>query len=332
VASQDGSQEAPPVSAGLLPSSPAMPSVTSANLYRGGRPYLLVDSGHRYSLGWQDDRKAGPNFVVARLTRLDSVKVQQRFPLTEQGWAEAWQTLCGLDADAAAAVAQRLAQLAAGGRAVAALGALDAESLRCLSSVTFTGGAGEAQLTRGQTYDLRFLGDRLMVCVPRSAAAVVEVPYRDVETVELSGPSPGKSAAEVAPWVVGLGLLGALLGLVFLGLPGLLLGAVVFGLAGLLAGISSSKIETIVRLRARAGEFYFLRAGKPADAVRIELAEPLMAIENARGGHARDPAELTDLTPGSVPDQLTKLAALLQQSLITRAEFDDLKAQLIPRS
>jgi hypothetical protein len=331
VVSQDGSTEAPQASAGLL-SSPAMPNIPPGSLYRGGRPYLLLDSSHRHSLGWQDDRKSGPSFVVVRLTRLDGVKVQQRFPLTEQGWAAAWQALSGLDAGAAAAIAGRLAQLEAGGRAVAALGALDAESVRCLRSVTFNGGAGEAQLTRGQTYDLRFLPDRLMVCLPRSAAALVEVPYRDVETVEVSGPSPGKSAAEVAPWVVGLGLLGALLGLVLFGLLGLLLGAVLFGLVGLLAGISSSKIETIIRLRARAGEFYFLLAGKRADAVRIELAEPLRAIENAGGRHAPDPAELTDLAPGSIPDQLTKLASLLQQSLITRDEFDDLKAKLIPKS
>jgi hypothetical protein len=309
-----------------------MPNVPPGSLYRGGRPYLLLDSGPRHSLGWQDDRRAGPSFVVVRLTRLDAAKVRQRFPLTEQGWAAAWQALSGVDAGAAAAVAEKVAQLEAGGRAVAALGALEAESLRCLRSVTFNGGAGEAQLTRGQTYDLRFLADRLMVCLPRSAAVVVEVPYRDVETVEVSGSSPGKSPGELAVLVLGLGLLGALLGLVFLGLVGLLLGAVVFGLVGALVGAGSSKTETIVRIRARAGEFYFSLAGKPADAVRIELAEPLRAIENARPGHAPDPAQLTDLAPGSIPDQLTKLASLLQQSLITRDEFDDLKAQLIPKS
>jgi hypothetical protein len=332
VVSQDGSPEAPRASAGLLPSSPAMPNVPPDTLYRGGRPYLLLDSGHGHSLGWQDDRKSGHCFVVVRLTRLDGVKVQQRFPLTEQGWAAAWEALSGLDAGAAAAVAQRLAQLEAGGRAVAAVAALDAESVRCLRSVIFNGGAGEAKLTRGQAYDMRFLADRIMVCLPRSAAAVAEVPYRDVETVEVSGSSPGKSPGELAVLILGLGLLGALLGLVFLGVVGLLLGAVLFGLVGALVGVGSSKTETTVRLRARAGEFYFLLAAKPADAVRIELAEPLRAIENARGEHAPDPADLTDLAPGSIPDQLTKLASLLQQSLITRDEFDDLKAKLIPKS
>lgn len=34
----------------------------------------------------------------------------------------------------------------------------------------------------------------------------------------------------------------------------------------------------------------------------------------------------------SSPDQLSKLAALLQQDLITRAEFENLKAKLIAKA
>jgi hypothetical protein len=308
-----------------------MPSVSHDELY-SGTPNLLLTSGLRHSLGWQDDRKAGPSFVVARLSRLDNIKVTERFPLTEQGWASAWQALSGLDADAAAAVAARLTQRETRRGATAALAALDAESLPCLRFVTFNGGSGGTPLTKGQVYDLRFLRDRIMVCPRRSTNAIVEMPYRDVETVEVSGSSPGRSTADLLVLILGLALLGALLGLVVLGLLGFLLGAVVFGLAGAVAGAASNKIETIIRLRGRDAEFYFLHNEKRADAVRMELSGPVRAIEDARAAHARDPDEPPDPAAGSIPDQLGKLASLLQQGLITRDEFEHLKAKLIAGS
>jgi hypothetical protein len=163
VVSQHGSEEAPQVSAGLLPSSPVMPSVRRTSIYRG-RPNLLLEDSLRHSLGWQDHRKAGLSIVVVRLGWLDRAKVKERFPLTEQGWADAWQALSGLDAAAAAAIARKLEQVESGRRAAAALAALDAESLRCLRRMTYNGGAGGAPLTKGQAYDVRFLSDRIMIC------------------------------------------------------------------------------------------------------------------------------------------------------------------------
>src|SRR5712691_7231598 len=206
--SHDGPQEAP--HAGLLPSIPAMPGVSRADLYRG-TPNLLLTEGRRHSLGWQDDRKAGASFVVVRLSRLGRIKVIEPFPLTEQGWAAAWRALSGLDADAEAAVAATLAKREAGRRAATAWVALDAESLRCLRRVIFRGGSGGAPLTKGRSYDLRFLAHQIMVYPGGSADAIVEVPYRDVETVEVSGSSPGKSPGELLVVILALGLLGALL-------------------------------------------------------------------------------------------------------------------------
>lgn len=329
--SPDGPQEAPRVSAGLLPSVPAMPTVRPADLYPG-TPNLLLASGFRHCLGWQDSRKAGPSFVVVRLGRLGQSKVTERFPLTEEGWESAWRALSGLDAGAAAAVAARLADREARRRAAAALAALDAESSRCLRRVTFNGGSGAVPLAKGQAYDVRFLGDRITVCARRSADAIVEVPYRDVEAVEVTGSSPGKSPGELLVLILALGLLGALLGLLVLGLVGLLLGAVVFGLVGAVIGDASGKIETIVRLRGRDAEFYFLNTEIRPDALRIELSEALRAIENARAAQDGDSDEPTGPAPGSIPDQLSKLASLLEQGLITRHEFDHLKAQVIADS
>ena len=142
--SDDGSQQAQRANAGLVTSTPAMPSVPAEDLYRGS-PRLLLYSSFRHSLGWQDHRKAGPSFVVARRTP-GGMKVFERYPFTEQGWESAWRTLAGADADAAAAIAAKLAQRATREAAASALSSLDGESLRRLGPMTFSGGsAGRAR-------------------------------------------------------------------------------------------------------------------------------------------------------------------------------------------
>jgi Short C-terminal domain len=326
--SHNGSQGPPEDIAGLRPSVPVMPSVPRGELYRG-HPFLLLESGLRHSLGWEDDRKAGPSFVVTRLRGLDSRKVTDRFPLTEQGWASAWRALSDLDASAAAAIAAKLAEREAGRRAAAELAALDAKSV-CLRRVVFNGGSGGVPLSKGRFYDLRFLDDRIMACEHDLMDATVEVPYRDVETMEVSGPGMvGMSTGALLALILGLGLLGALLGYVIHRLLGLLLGALVLGFAGAFVGVVSTRTETIVRIRGRDAEFYFLNNEIGPDALRIGLSEPLRAIRNARAAQADEPAELAS---GSIADQLSKLASLLQQGLITRDEFERLKAKLIAKS
>jgi hypothetical protein len=309
-----------------------MPGVPDAQLYRG-TPYLL-DSGERsHSVGWQDDRKAGPSFVVTRQRMLGRIKVTERFPLTEQGWAGAWQALSDRDADAAAAIAAMLAKREAARRAAAGLAALDAESLRCLRSVIYNGGSGVMPLAKGQIYDVRFLGDRIMICRPRLVDAIVEVPYRDVETVEVGGRGQvSKSPGEQLALVLALGLVGAVLGLLLFGLLGLLLGGVLFGLVGALIGGSFTKTETFVRIRGADGELYFLYTEKGPDALGVELSEPIRVIGNARAGQPRDTDAPAESASGSISDQLGKLASLLQQDLITRDEFEQLKAKLIAKS
>jgi len=173
-----------------------MPSVPASELWRG-RPYLLLEQGLRHSLGWQLGRDGVPSFVVARLSRIDAVKVAERFPMTSGGWASAWRTLAGLDHRAADAISARLAEREQRTRAATALAVLDAESLRILRYVIFSGGGGEVSLTKGQAYDLRFGVDRVTVCRTGAADAVAEVPYRDIEILEVAGPDQSGAGGAV---------------------------------------------------------------------------------------------------------------------------------------
>jgi hypothetical protein len=329
MATNNGPQEAPRASDDQLASAPSMPSVPPHQLYRG-TPFILVD-GLRHSLGWQDVRRAGPRFVVTARSSVGTIKVLQRFPLSEQGWEEAWRLLSRLDASAAAAIEARLTELEAGRRAAEALAALAARSSCYLPSVTFDGGSDSGPLAKGQRYDLRFQDDRILVCTPYSAHAFVELPYADVEDVEVSG-AASQPASVMLGWISGLGLVGALFGFLILRVPGLLLGAVVLGLVGGLIAAATSKNETIVRVRGRAAEFQFLDQFKGADEVRRALSEPLMAIRKTNVAPTERPNEPGGPTPDSVADQLSKLSSLLHQGLITRDEFEHLKAKVIATS
>jgi hypothetical protein len=329
----DDSGESLQVSETEVTAAPDMPIVPASDLFRG-RPMLLLETDFQHSLGWQD-RKTGPVFVLARLRQYGSLRIVRRYSFDEPGWASAWRELSDLDPRAAAATAARLAQKAAARRAVAALTALDAESVYCLRRVTFTGGTSGLPLVMGRSYDVRFLADRLMICLPSSTASLGEVRFCDVETLEVGGPGEvSKSTAEVLAIVLGLGLLGALLGLVVLGLLGLLLGAVLLGLIGALFAAGSTKTETTIRLREADSEFYFLLSQKRPEAVRVELSQPMSAISGARAAQAGNAAAPVEPAPAaeSVAGQLSKLAGLLQQDLITRDEFEHLKAQLIAAS
>jgi hypothetical protein len=86
-----------------------------STLRRGGSPHVAVVTSQRYAFGWHDTRKDGPCFVVARLTAMDSIKVLDRFPLTDDGWARTWAALVKLDAGAAQEVAEKVQELNAAG-------------------------------------------------------------------------------------------------------------------------------------------------------------------------------------------------------------------------
>jgi hypothetical protein len=89
---------------GARAATPPMP-VVSDTLWRS--PNLIPVAGQRYTLGWQDAKKDGPCFLLAR-TGVMGDKILDRFPLTQDGWARAWSALVKLDVGAAQAVAKAL--------------------------------------------------------------------------------------------------------------------------------------------------------------------------------------------------------------------------------
>jgi hypothetical protein len=100
-------------------SVPAMPVVREVE--KSTLPYPLVDGIPR-TLGWQwrSEAKGGPEFVIMTRGAMGGLKVQERFPFTEDGWRNAWQSLARSDGTAAAKVAARLEKRAADAAAASA--------------------------------------------------------------------------------------------------------------------------------------------------------------------------------------------------------------------
>jgi hypothetical protein len=82
-------------------------------------------------------------------------------------------------------------------------------------------------------------------------------------------------------------------------------------------------VTTVIRVQAPAAELFVLYTRQPPDQLRMGLSQPLGAIRAARTIAAR-PA-----VPVSPVEELARLAAMLESRLLTREEFDLLKARLL---
>ena len=109
--------------------------------------------------------------------------------MTEDGWANAWQFLVELNPAAVPEILARLKAREVEAASRRAQEELDARSLVALRMVGYLGGyvPGSA-ITPGGWYDVRFLEDRLVVVACIQAEVLAEVPYGEVEDVEIGGP------------------------------------------------------------------------------------------------------------------------------------------------
>jgi hypothetical protein len=298
---------------------PTMPIIRSVEQYVG-IPYPLVDGPRMIGWRWWPASKGGPSFLIMRRAAIGNYKILERFPLTPEGWVAAWKALVTLDPSAADKAREALKQrqlrdAEQGYSKPPELQELDGRTLVRMPEVALLGGyAPDAPIAIGERYDARFLDDRLAICKCRDWNVLVEVPYNEIEDVEIGGPGLVKSGGGFIGG--GFGAVGALEGM---------------AVASVLNALTTrTKVTTIIRLQATNSELFLLWTRTTPEQLRIELSRPLGAIRSAR-------AMATHCTQVGVADastdveQLTKLADMLQAGLLTREEFDQLKAKLLLR-
>jgi len=304
--------------AGVRAETPGMPAV-SDTLWRS--PNLIPVTGQRYTLGWQDAKKDGPCFLVARFGVMGGEKVLDRFPLTEDGWVRAWSALVELDAGAARAVGKVLQERRAGHAALTAVAErqaqvdeLEARAIGSLRGVAYLGGyLPESAITPGWLYDVLLLEDRLVVIVHRQANVLAEVPYSQIEDVGIGGPGLVKTGGGFVGG--GFGAAGAA--------EGTAIAAVLNTLT------TRASIKTVVRIQGTSCELFLLNTRLTPEQLRIAMSRPLGAIRSARATQAAGVNQHAPVAAPSPVQELTKLADMLEKGLLTREEFDLMKAKLL---
>lgn len=302
-------------------SVPARPVIRPSE-FHDGPPYPLLDSLSP-TIGWQErpGAKGGRTFVVIRRSILGSLKVLERFPLTDEGWAEAWQALVQLSPDAAEKIRVRLAERSSEDRNLqrpSPLAELDARSFACLREVALLGGyAPDAEIAVGQRYDLRLLEDRLIVVPCRQPEVLGEVPYSDVEAVDIGGPGLAWSAGGFVGG--GFRVKGAVEGIATAAVLNVL--------------TTQASIKTVIRVQAANCELFLLYTETAPEQLRFELSRALRAIRLARASAVPTAQQHREPTRSTSPaEELTKLASLLESGLLSREEFDRLKAKILADS
>lgn len=275
----------------------------------GDWPNLLIHSRHA-SIGWHNrpGKKGGPCYLVGRESVLGAVKVAERFPYTDKGWAQAWRFLMRQDRTLAESLSAELTSRHAVARVKAEIEQLDASAMEMVQDVTFIGGhAADLGFAPGERYDLRFRAEDLLITRHGKADPVLVARFGELEAIEAGG------QGRVRQYSVGqqVGLTMAL------------------GDIGEVIGFASTRIETILRIQAPDYELFFESAVTLPDALRIKLSRPLAAIRDA---HDARPPQPQPGRAAAATSELTRLASLLDAGLLTREEFDRLKAQLLAES
>lgn len=295
---------------------PARPVIAEMSFSEVPCPFV---DGLRRTLGWQwqPDEKGGPAFVVIGRSALGGYKVLERYPLTEDGWQHAWTSLSAADAAAAqkvaAALAGRKAAQAARAGQTADFSELNARTLAVLSQAALLGGYGPSDhVVVGQRYDVRFLDDRLVACPCQRAEILLQLPYISIEDVEIGGPGLVRSGGGF--YGGGFGAVGAL--------EGMAVAAVLNALT------TRTTITTVIRVQTASCELFLMHNQLTPQQVRIALSRPLGSIRAAQ------PSSSAAVSPSSASpvEELSKLASMLDTGLLTREEFDRLKARLLSAS
>jgi Short C-terminal domain len=91
---------------------------------------------------------------------------------------------------------------------------------------------------------------------------------------------------------------------------------------------TKTKIKTIVRIQATRCEFFMLCTSTLPEALRISLSQALSTIRQARATANRP----EDGRAESLVNQLAKLATMLENGLLTRDEFERMKAAVISKA
>jgi hypothetical protein len=194
-------------------------------------------------------------------------------------------------------------------------GASDARPLAFLQDVAYLGGyVPVTAISVGQRYDVAFLEDRLLIAACHQAEALAALPYSEIEDIEIGGPGLVRSGGGF--FGGGFGVTGAVEGM---------------AIASVLNALTSrTSIQTVVRIQGTNCELFLLDTWETPGHLRIQMSHALGVIQAARPPGVAGAKDHGLPTRSASPvEELAKLADMVDRGLLTRKEFDLMKARLL---
>ncbi|MEU7791242.1 SHOCT domain-containing protein [Amycolatopsis sp. NPDC049159] len=138
-------------------------------------------------------KKGGPGLVVARRSKLGfETIVSDYFPVSEQGWVKAWETLAGIDQQeferCRSNVMRNSTRFKLESDDLQRRLEIDQRTRKLLSASIYLGGhSPHAKLNKNSAYDLRFTDDSLTILNVGSLKTLSSFPYRTFANFQITG-------------------------------------------------------------------------------------------------------------------------------------------------
>ncbi len=313
-----------------------IPPYPAVDLPELSRLLSYTDAGGKYFIFFRDrpPKKGGPGLVVARHSALGFESlVSEYFPPTGQGWRKAWETLAAMDVrefERCRKIVERNEAAYHHRRDDRQLRLeVDQNTRTLLSSTIFLGGyTPRAELEVKSPYDLRFTDDSLRVLNVGTLRVLGSLDYGDFTNIQITGPGETQSTnpfADSAGKIVGTAIRATQAGIN----DNILSAAESLISIGLKAAGTRSVIKTMLSVRTTDSELFFLNTRTEPGQLRIDLSPVLARIREVLGSARVDSQVNSRPDAAAIISQLTNASSLLDRGLITRAEFEQLKSQLL---
>jgi len=289
---------------------------TSAHLY-----FAQVD---KVAFGWsQENGKQEAQFHIQKVGSVRGWAVVESWPLTEQGWVDAWAFMLTKHPELSAKVSatvgheQRRSFVAAHGAAMREAREQQGE-LGALVNCVLLGGYGvEDGAGAGDRVDLRFTREQIWLTKHRGNMPYLRVDYADARALEFEGGVVRSGGG----WVGGgFGILGAAEGV---------------AMASLLNALTAkTTVQTSVRFEAATAELFLFTDSATPKALEMRFAEIRAKVRAGAAGAAATAPSLTPALPpaardGDWSERLLRLGEMHEKGLLTAQEFAAAKAKLL---
>ena len=262
--------------------------------------------------GW-DVPKGGTEveFIVGKWRWTGGSELLAHWPLTEDGWQEAWSYMCAEQSELAKAVGSRLRAKAQRDevlqKTAEAQAELDSQGrLDLLPGCVLLGGYGfEDGLKSGERVDLHFTREGIWVAKAGKLRPYLRRRYSSILALDFRGGAVRTGGGYVGG---GFGAVGAAEGM---------------AIASLLNSLTTkTKVHTTIRLEAEDAEVFFFTETALPQALEMRLAEVRGAIKAAQRAPVRTSAG-DDLS-----ERLLRLGEMLDKGQLSPEEFAQAKARL----